>query len=29
MCMRGLMPGNVGVAKRLTLIGDGADVCGC
>jgi hypothetical protein len=23
------MPRNVGVNKRITLIGDGADVCGC
>jgi len=29
MCMRGRMPGNVDVNKRITLIGDDADVCGC
>ncbi|MEA1863938.1 MAG: hypothetical protein U9N46_01860 [Euryarchaeota archaeon] len=26
MCMPGRMPGNVGVYKRVTLVGDGADV---
>ena len=29
MYMPGLMPGKVGVNKRLTLIGDGVDVRGC
>jgi hypothetical protein len=29
MCMRGRTPGNVDVWKRVTLIGDGADVCSC
>ncbi len=27
--MGGQMPGNVDVWKRVTLIDDGADVCGC
>ncbi|MEA1906605.1 MAG: hypothetical protein U9N12_06595 [Euryarchaeota archaeon] len=29
MCMRGRMPENVDVWKRVMLTGDGADITGC